>query len=320
MDKHILSVGDLVIDLMLPVSLPIEAEKHQVAADRYLEPGGGCNFILCAKYLGAIVSAVGAVGNDMFGQELLQILNEKGVNTTPVQIMPNTTTTLVLSLSDSARNQHVFVGNYGSGQPVTPPSELPTMIEQTDCVFALGYAFVESRTTRLANNVLVRAKQHNKPIYFDVGPLFGQLDSLHIRAIISMVDVVFATESELPLITEGKQGEAAYQHLFDLGISTLIIKQGDEGCLVVQPDNAFFSSAYPVDNVVDTIGAGDCFAAGFIWAHLHGLPLADCAAIANAAGAASVQKVGAGRNVPTLDEIQAVLDVVGDSVTIPSAG
>jgi len=69
--------------------------------------------------------------------------------------------------------------------------------------------------------------------------------------------------------------------------------------------------------VRDTSAAGDSFDAAFIYAYLRGWSLADVAAFANAVGAAKVQKIGSGTQVPTADEVRAVLKKYGVPLDFP---
>ncbi|NJL95207.1 MAG: hypothetical protein HC915_16550, partial [Anaerolineae bacterium] len=78
------------------------------------------------------------------------------------------------------------------------------------------------------------------------------------------VDVLFTTEDELPLASAGKQGMAAYQHLFDLGVSLVVTKQAERGCAIVTSGRHLSAAAYP-SAVSDTLGAGDCLARRLRW-------------------------------------------------------
>ena len=97
---------------------------------------------------------------------------------------------------------------------------------------------------------------------------------------------------------------------------TLIVKQGASGCVIVTREGQTPVPGYPAE-VVDTIGAGDCFAAAFVAGRLRGLTLVDAARLANAMGAATVQKAGAGRNAPTCAEVMDVLARAGERLDFP---
>ncbi|MEM6281781.1 MAG: carbohydrate kinase family protein [Chloroflexota bacterium] len=313
MSKHILSVGDLVFDLIMPVSLPISS--NQMMGGRRYEPGGAGNFMIAARNMGAQVSAVGAVGDDPFGTMLLDMLLEKGIDVAMVQAEPHTTTTLVLVFSDAKTNQHVYLGDYGMGDPMAFPSGLHELLHDVDAVYFYGFTFVEPRTAPFAVDMLKAAKKQNLPVYFDVGPLTNALPVEKITDIIREVDVLLTTADELTIVSAGHTGQATYKHLLGMGVSTIIVKQDAAGCSVITADEQQNFPAYPAQ-LVDTVGAGDCFGGAFVWAHLNGFSLPECAKIANAMGAATVERVGAGRLAPTRDEVQRILNAAAEDIQL----
>jgi len=101
------------------------------------------------------------------------------------------------------------------------------------------------------------------------------------------------------------------------GPTTVVVKRGPGGCVVYQHEQTEPPAelpGYPVP-VADTSAAGDSFDAAFMVGAVWGWPVVHCATLANVMGAAKVQKLGGGRNVPTLAEVQAVITQF--SVTLP---
>ena len=76
------------------------------------------------------------------------------------------------------------------------------------------------------------------------------------------------------------------------------VTRGKEGSVVVTPDGVVPVSAHPVAEVVDTTGAGDLYAAGFLYGLTHGRSLADCGRLGSVAAAEVIAHVGARPNVP----------------------
>ena len=118
---------------------------------------------------------------------------------------------------------------------------------------------------------------------------------------------ILLTEEEIPLVLPDGQGLADVPHLFSEHLKLVVVKRGSAGSIVWTAGGQ--RAEHPGFKVplVDSTAAGDSFAAAFIAAWLQGRPLADVLAIANAMGAAKVQKPGSGRQVPTLAEVRAVL-------------
>jgi ribokinase len=313
MSKHVLSVGDLVLDIILPLTLPVNANEHQHPALRRLEAGGAGNFIIAARHMGLDVSVAGAVGDDPFGEHIINTLQEKGVNTDNVIAAPGSTSTMVIVLTDQESGEHVFIGHYGEGLQVPYPPALDEKVPQVDAVFIQGYSVAEERVVPLTLRAIERARAVGVPIYLDVGPFMAQVSAEHRTWLVESSAVLMMTEDELPLVAGEREDEAAYDYLLERGPQIVVVKRGAAGCTVASADEKLDVPGFSVP-VVDTVGAGDCFDAAFMAGHLNGLSLHDCALLANAMGAASVQQVGAGSSAPTCDEVRAVLTQNGVKV------
>jgi sugar/nucleoside kinase (ribokinase family) len=311
---NVVSVGDLVLDIILPVKLPVNV--HQDVPARRVEPGGAGNFMIAARHMGLDVSAVGAVGADLFGAQILDILRQESVDTTGVVAVPGSTTTLVIALTDQQSGEHVFIGHYGEGAEAPYPSHADALIASADALFLQGYTLAEKRVVPMALRAVERAAAARVPIYLDVGPFMAQVTPERIRWIVECADILLMTEEEVPLVSEGMSGEAAFEQLLAAGPQVLVVKRGASGCLLATPDMRDDVPGFAA-KVVDTVGAGDCFDAAFVAGSLRGLNLHDCALLANAMGAASVQKMGAGRNAPTCAEVNGVLSQAGVGLDFP---
>ncbi|MCL4248123.1 MAG: carbohydrate kinase family protein [Anaerolineae bacterium] len=306
MSGRVVSIGDLVADLITPVHLPVRPFDHQETRGAYLEAGGACNFNIMARRLGLDVLALGAIGDDMFGAELRRILSAEGIDLRGAITHPGSRSCLVLDLIDQRTHEHVFIGNLATGPVVEYTPELDSLVTSAGAVFAQGYNLHEEQLPLLMDGAMTSARAHNIPVFCDTGPTLRTIDPARVRRMAELTDIAMMTADEVPLVAEGHNGEVAYRYLFDLGVQTIVIKRGADGCTVIQPDARFDSPGFAVE-VVDTVGAGDCFNAGLIYARLNGLDWADAARIANACGAASVQKSGGGRNAPTRAEVETLL-------------
>jgi sugar/nucleoside kinase (ribokinase family) len=313
MGKHLVTIGDLVLDIIMPVTFPVVGGVHQQVTDRRIEPGGAANTIITALRLGLDVSLAGAVGSDIYGEQILAPLRAAGANLDQVVVVPGAST-LVVTLTDRASGEHVFIGHYGESEEMPYPDGLDDLIQRADAVFLSGYTLVEQRIVAMALRALDQAVATNTPITMDVGPLLEMADQAHIRYVLQHTHVLFLTDDEARLITQDRTGRDAYAGLLALGPEMVVIKRGPQGCLIVSADHWLEVPAFAVDQVVDTVGAGDAFDAAFIAGMLHGLSLRECALLANATGAASTRKVGSGTNAPTCDDIMAVLHAAGETI------
>lgn len=315
MTKRIVSVGDLVLDIILPVQLPIQPAHHQDTGTRRVEPGGAGNFIIAARRMGLEVSAVGAVGADPFGGLILDLLHSEGVDTTYVTSLPGSTSSLVVVLTDQQSSEHTFVGTYGDGPEIPYPAGLDQAITHTDALFIQGYTLSEKRMVPLAFRAVERAAAAHVPIYLDVGPFMAFVSPEDRAHIIEQVSVILMTEEEISLAADGRAGSDAVDYLLSHGPRALVVKQGPEGCTVMTRNSQEHVSGFRV-SVVDTVGAGDCFDAAFVAGHLNGLSLWECGRLANAMGAATVQRMGAGRNAPAYSDVMEILRQAGEHINL----
>lgn len=300
----ITSIGDLVADLIVSIpTLPAEAGQHQVADDIRLEPGGGANFLIAGARLGYPMAAIGALGDDEWGHRVAEMIRAEGVDLSGVKHNGTTTTVIVLV---SQSGDHVFLGKYGHGSKITlsqPDSEL---IKRSGGIYGAGYTLSETRLVDLAIEAMFLARQSNIPVFFDPGPQMAAVSADVRDTVLPLVSVVLATEEELPFLVES----GSVVDLMTLGPQMVVVKKGQEGCQIYTDGRAspkIEAPGYPVP-VVDTSAAGDSFNAAFIAAMLWGWALPDCAKLANAVGAAKVQKLGGGRNVPTPAEVRHVIE------------
>ena len=314
--KRLVTVGDLVVDIVLDAVLPLHPNQHQTAKSLGFEAGGACTTILAARNMGLHVAALGTVGDDLQGRMLLDILHEAAVDTDALLIPPGSTTTTVLALTDRAAGEHVFLGNYGQGAPIKFTQEAAARLARSDAVFIPGYTLAEARLSGLVAGVFNWLAAHDSRLYFDVGPFTRQLSQAQVDQVLALCHVLLLTEDEVPFVASGARGLDAcrrlcrhYPHV------TIVLKLGAAGCRVMSRDFDLVCGGFAVD-VVDAVGAGDAFAGAYIWAELNGYSPRACGAIANAMGAASVAKAGAGASVPSGADVQSLLDRENTGINI----
>ncbi len=299
---ELLIIGDLVVDLLLEARLPVIAEEHQTARSLRFDAGGAGTTILAARNMGLEVAALGAVGDDLPGRFLLEKLSGAGVNVDAVQVKPGSTTTTVVAISDCDAGGHVFLGRYGQGASGDFDEAAIQRLMAADAVFLPGYALLEERLTPLVDGALAWLADNSQRITFDVGPFLGDAPQDRVHQALRLVDVLLLTEEEIAFVGGDIDSLLAmYPRM------TIVLKLGERGCRIVWRGGEVSCPGFSVP-VVDSIGAGDAFAAAWIWADLQGYSRAECGTIANAMGAASVTRPGAGSNAPAREDVQALLD------------
>lgn len=303
---RVASVGDLVADLIVTIPhLPVVPDVHQIVHQIKFEPGGAGNFLIAGSRLDMDMVALGTIGDDMFGSAIVDILDGQGVNVEGVLIQEDTGSTTVIVLVDDA-GEHVFLGGYGVGPTISFPSQWKILIDGCSAVFASGYTFREQRLADAALSAMRYAQQIGVTVFFDPGPDMVHIPEEQVQEILSSSNILLLTMEEIHSVTGGEGGIDAVTSLLQAPVEMICVKRGAEGCIIYSTTGTIEHSGYDVQ-VRDTTAAGDSFAAAFIYAYLKSWSLEKIAAFSNAMGAAKVQKVGSGTQVPTAEEIRGVL-------------
>lgn len=296
----IVTLGDLVADVIVAVPrLPLEPGRYQQAHFVRIEPGGAGNFLITGSRLGMHMASVGALGDDAFGQDVAATLAAEGVDLTLVEHPADTTTTTVLVVNDD-QGTTVMAGAYGSGPTLLARPEWEDALRRADAVFAFGYSLRERRIQSAILATLERARALGLPVFFDPGPEFYLIDPAGQARALACAETLLLTEEELAIVCAGGVPELLQSS------RVVVIKRGAAGCQIWTREGMHAAPGFPV-LARDTAGAGDCFAAGFVYGCLSGWGLERAATLANATGAAKVQKRGTGRQAPTAAEVRAVL-------------
>jgi ribokinase len=312
MARQVLSLGDLVADLIVPIErFPIHPQEHQVVADIMLEAGGTGNFLVLAARLGMRAKALGVVGQDFYGDQVRAVLLREGVDLESVAVPPQSRTTTSIILVDDA-GRHVFVWMRGTGEQQVFDPAWRVIVERADAVFTTGYALQPESTFAPAavQACLDIAHARQMPVFFDLGPAAAHVDRADIDAAIRRSTVLLATSEELAAWAGGDEPRKAAGRLLAHGPSTVVVKLGEEGCLIVTQEEQTLVDAFPVD-VRNTAGAGDAFSAACVYGYLQGFPIRQIGLLANAVGAATVAQLGTGAHLPQRHEIARLLSEHG---------
>ncbi len=303
--------GDLVTDLVVAVErLPIEPERVQSVRAISAEPGGAGNFLITAARLGARAVALGAVGEDAYGQAVYDMLLAEGVDVSYTQRGAGSVNVLVLVIVDDA-GRHVFLVRDGAGDPFVLDARSVGLIQSADLFFMPGYALHERRVAGSAVEATRLAAEAGVPVMNDLGPIASEASAREAALeIVRLSEVSLLTAEEAMRFT-GERAEAdAARWMLGRGTRHVVIKRGGAGCVVFSADGEHVVPGIPV-TARDTTAAGDAFAAGFAVAWLKHRDARRAAEFANCVGAAKVQKLGSGRQCPTAAEVAAVCDGMG---------
>ena len=123
-----------------------------------------------------------------------------------------------------------------------------------------------------------------------------------LKKILCYIDYIFPNQEEIALLTGETDPYINARLLVESGVSCAVVKCGTKGCIIQTKDVRYEIPAYSVEKVVDTTGAGDCFAAGFLYALSEGMSLPECGRFACAVASCTIEHVGATEGIKSIDE------------------
>lgn len=297
----IAALGYLLTDHLISVDhFPVQAGEHQSLLDLEIQPGGMCNFLIAGQHFGGSMRALDSIGDDREGNQLLHLLENEGVDISGVTQVNNARSRSVVVLNDRT-GAHVFLPYPGSEMPEQMFStSMQDSLKSADALYLDGFTLQQSHIQKAAFAAAQWMHSSGKKIFFDPGPHYGK----EAAELLPFVDNLFLTRDELTAWLSKGINDA-----FSIGnsIKWIVVKEGPQGCTIYpRAESPLHTSGLNVQ-VIDTLGAGDVFNAAFIVSYLCGKPLPECAKFANAAGALMVQKLGAGMNIPELNEVEKAL-------------
>jgi sugar/nucleoside kinase (ribokinase family) len=303
----VLCAGIVVADhVSSPIShLPRAGEL--VLADQLLLTIGGCaaNVAVGLVKLGVSAAVVGRVGGDVFGRVVADMLRERRVDVSALQVSPelDTSQTMIVNVAgEDRRFIHTFGAN-GAFRAADIPHDRATRCR---VLYLGGYLLMGGVRAEELAEVFVAARQAGANTVLDVVTP-GPGDYLpRLKPLLPQVDVFLPNNHEAELIT-GESDPLRQAELFrGLGARTTIVTLGGEGAVLVGERERLRAGCFPVP-FVDGSGGGDAFAAGYIDGLLRGLDPAGCLTRASAVGASCVRAVGTITGVFTRDECDAFL-------------
>jgi ribokinase len=304
MQKPIVVVGSINLDLVVGADrIPQVGETIIGNSFSTFYGGKGANQAVAAAKLGYPVSMVGNVGNDAFGAQLRNGLEDAGVDTTYVNTVEGASGVALITTGRRGENNIVVVP--GANGHLTPKllEKAATILERAGFLLAQLEIPIET-----VDYLAQFAEQHDIPLMLDPAPA-RELSGTLLRRVSWITPNETETAELLRTNFEnGDQGSyAAAERLLDYGVKNVLLKLGSRGCLIAQGTLAKERvPAFSVD-AVDTTAAGDAFNAGFAVGLMRGSTVARSAVFASAVAAISVTRPGAQPSMPTGDEVECFL-------------
>ena len=279
--KKILCIGDLALDVISQLKEPINY-GNDTASRISSHPGGqAANVATWITRTHSKAQLVARVGNDPVGFALISDLDKYGVEHMNLMHSGRPTGVVVI-LVDSNGERTMFPDNGANAD--LEISDLPPLAD-VDGVYVSGYALLDFRSREAVLSMIAKIKAAGKPIYFDPTTTGAMkiVSRDEVLSWVKLMDGIFLNSEEALYLGNAKDVETAEKNLTAY-TPLVVIKLGSRGAMAVHKEIIAKVSAVTT-NVVDTTGAGDSFAAGFIpkWLETNDLEAALSAGTALAA-------------------------------------
>ena len=313
MDKKldVMCLGAAVVDIPLrPVSRDIfDIESYPVDRIAMTVGGDAMNEATIISRLGFKTGLMACVGDDAAGQFILRSCKKDNIDVEGVSIDPAIDTSMNVGLV-TADGERTFITNRNGSLwkeniehvnfEKMKEAKILSLASIFNCPLLDGKALVR---------IFKEAKAEGMTITADmIMPRLGEtLDD--IREALSYVDYFFPNFDEACLLTDETDEAKVADKLYACGVKNVVMKIGKRGCYIRNKTGVQIVPACKGVTAIDTIGAGDNFASGFIAAILQGKDIYECGVYANCTAAISVQHSGATSGVRNKQMVEDMLSL-----------
>lgn len=297
--KKILIVGSSNTDMVIKThNFPAPGET--ILGGRFLMNAGGkgANQAVAAARLGGIVTFVGKIGDDIFGKQAVQQLEDEGINVDFVAVDPENPSGVALITVDKKGENSIVVAP-GSNGTLSSADFDKAIAELDDSEFVLMQLEIPIPTVE---HIARMAAKKQKKVVLNPAPAAVLTDEL-----LQNLYIITPNETEAELltgikVTDEQSALKAALVLNEKGVELVIITMGSAGAFLLSNGKSEIISAPKVE-AVDTTAAGDTFNGALVVALSEGKTIQESIAFANKAAAISVTRIGAQSSVPFRKEI-----------------
>lgn len=305
----VICLGAAVVDIPLrPVSKDIfDIESYPVDCIAMSVGGDAMNEATIISRLGFKTGIIACIGDDAAGQFILRSCRQDNIDAEGIKIDPNIDTSMNIGLVTSDGERTFITNRNGSlwkeniehvDFEKMKQAKILSLASIFNCPLLDGEALVKIFKIAKAEGMIITADM--------IMPRLGEkLDD--IREALSYVDYFFPNYDEASLMTGEVEEAKIADILYECGVKNVVMKIGKRGCYIRNKEGAMIVPACKGIEAIDTIGAGDNFASGFIAGILQGKNLYECGIYANCTAAISVQYPGATSGVQNKNMVEDML-------------
>lgn len=301
--KHdIITALDINVDVLVSLdNKTIEfTQKEKLIHDYAVEMGGSsCIFACQAAKLGLSTAGIGTIGNDSFGKFVLNKLKDSGVTVDHIKMDEKIKTGISVILQSGG--DRAIVTYLGTNDAVSAADFKEDILKNSRHLHIGSYYLMKSLQPYY-KDIVVKAKENGMSISMDTNWDPDEKWDGGIWDVLKHVDIFLPNENEALAITCKNNIDQAMDALGEV-VPVVVIKLGKEGATAYNRGQKYNASSINV-NVVDAVGAGDSFDAGFVYGFLSGYDIEKCLRIACICGSLNTRAAGGTAAQPDLPELE----------------
>jgi sugar/nucleoside kinase (ribokinase family) len=298
----ILVVGELNVDLILNNIQTFPKIGTEIIADQMTITLGSSSAIFASNVsvLGAKVAFVGEVGDDNFGKLVLNSLQQKNVDTDYIKIsqVAKTGASIILNYQED----RAIVTHPGAMEDLICADVSEEMLKSAKHLH-VSSVFLQPGIKKCLTNLFKRAKDFGITTSLDIQWDPQEKWDIDIEKLLPLVDVFLPNKQEILAITKEDNIEKAIDKLSQYA-NIIALKMGNKGSIGFQNNKKFKVPPFLNKDVVDAIGAGDSFNAGFIFMFINNKRLQDCLQFGNLTGAINTTAAGGTTAFYSFEEVK----------------
>ncbi|MBD3921209.1 5-dehydro-2-deoxygluconokinase [Paenibacillus sp. PR3] len=310
--NHFVAIGRLCIDLNAnEINRPME---ETVTFTKYVG-GSPANICIGMSRLGLRTGFIGKVANDQMGRFITGYLDREGIDRTGVSVdRTGAVTGLAFTEIKSPTDCSILMYRDNAADLLLESTEVPEdVIAQSQMLLISGTALAKSPSREAVFQALEYAKRHGVVIAFDLDyrPYTWTSDeetAAYYNLAAEKCDILLGTREEFDMMERfvhnpDRDDRVTAARWFDHSAQIVIIKHGKEGSIAYTKDgDSHRARSYPAQ-VVKTFGAGDSYAAGFLYGLMQGWTISDSMAFGSAAASIVISSHSCSDAMPTVEQV-----------------
>jgi len=305
----VLCAGILVADLFVPPLAALPEQGQLIATEDFLMDSGGCaaNTSTTLVRVGVKAKVAGKVGDDTYGSFIMQDLASKGVETTGISTSHRhgTSKTVILPVIGEDRR---FIHTFGANADFGAADIDWEALAEAGVFYVGGYMVLPNLAQDDLAALFQYARSRSVCTALDVVVPAGtaSVSLRDLERVLPFVDVFLPNDEEGRHLTGEEEPRRQAEAFLRAGCATVVITRGGRGALLMDQTHVIEAPAFDV-TLVDSSGAGDAFAGGFIAGMLMGLDHAETLRFASAIGASCCMRLGCTTGIFTREQAEAFL-------------